>query len=249
MKHLFLKLFLGIGIVAAMILSLSTYTSAVIIDPGKPIAEIETILQRVETSKIVQLNDEPFETLIDKLCDHWIEGMKRERIAAGNDKNKLNELQKVAKNHEIRLRAVENRIKVIEGKIKTGEIRLSKPVLQTMNQTEIEEFRKFLLPDALNQYEKLHPEIFKPRTTPPTKGMKQDIPVDNNLSIAQDFLNLLPDLFVTPAYATNCFDVCDSNFLSCKAGCCRCKWYRPWCCACRTGCYAKWAGCYYANCK
>ena len=74
------------------------------IDTGKPIAEIEEILQRVETSKIVQLNDEPFETLIDKLCDHWIEGMKRERIAAKNDKNKLNELQNVTKHHAERSR-------------------------------------------------------------------------------------------------------------------------------------------------
>ena len=90
-----------------------------------------------------------------------------------------------------------------------------------MNQTEIGEFRKFLVPDALNQYEKLHPDLFKPRTppaktTPLRKGMRQDIPVDNNLSIVQDFLNLLPDLFVTPAYATTTCDECDSMVRDCK---------------------------------
>ena len=246
MKHLFLKFFLGTGIVAAIILSFSTYTSAIIGDTGKPIAEIETILQRIETSKVVEPNDEP----IDKLFDVFIEGIKRERIAAKGDKNKLTELQKALKQHEGQLRAIENRIKNIEGKIKGGEVKLSKGILQTMNQTETEEFRKFLLPDALKQYEKLHPEIFKPRatpprTTPPTKGMRQDIPVDNNLSIVQDFLNLLPDLFVTPAYAITCDD-CDYNLRRCKEGCCRCKWYRPWCCACRAARYVLSASCYAA---
>jgi hypothetical protein len=243
MKHLFLKFFLGTGIVAAMILSLSTYTFAAIGDTGKPLAEIETILQGIETRKVVEPNnDDP----IEKLLDEFIAGVKRERIAAKGNKNKLTELQNALKKHTERLKIIENRMKNIEGKIKGGEIKLSKPILQTMNQTEIGEFRKFLTPGALNEYEKLHPEFFKPkappRTTPPTKGMKQDIPNDDNISVVQDFLNLLPDL-VTPAYATNC-ETCDGMVRDCKNKCCRCKWYRPWCCVCRSACTGVFAWCY-----
>ena len=245
MKHLFLKFFLGIGIVAAMILSLSTYTFAIIGDCGKPLADIETILQRVETRKVVQPNDEP----IDQLFDVFIEGVRRERIAARGDKHKLTELQNALKLHAERLKIIENRIKLIGEKIKTGEIRLSKPVLQVQNPNDIQEFRKFLLPNALNEYEKMYPDLFKPgttpaKTTPLRKGMKQDIPNDGNISVVQDFLNLLPDLFVTPVYATTTCDECDSMVRDCKRNCCRCKWWKPGCCLCRLGCTSLFAWCY-----
>lgn len=249
MKHLFSKFVLGVGIVAAIILSLSTYTFAIIGDCGKPLADIETILQRIETNKLIQSNDEA----VDKLFDVFVETVKRERNAAGNDKNKLTEFRNALKLYHDRLKIIENRIKIIEGKIKTGEIKLSKPILQTMNQTEIGEFRKFLVPDALNQYEKLHPEIFKlkeppQKTTPRPRSMNQDIPNDGTISVVQDFLNLLPGL-VTPAYASS--EECNACYqinADCKRGCCRCRWYKPWCCVCKAACAVGLALCVELHC-
>lgn len=243
MKHSVSRIVLGVGIVTAIILSLSTHTFAMIGDTGKPLADIETILQRIETNKIVQPNDEG----IDKLFDAFMEGVRREKNAAKGDKKKLAELQNALKRHEGQLRTIENRLKNIEGKIKGGEIRLSKGILQPMNEAETAELKKFLLPEVLNQYEKLYPEIFKPKVTPPKtpkKGMKQNILDDENISLVQDFLKSLPDHFVTLAYATDCHRVCDDQVSSCQQSCCRCKWYKPWCCIAIAACTLTWVPCY-----
>ena len=245
MKHSPSKIVLGVGIVTAIILSLSTHTFAIIGDTGKPLADIETILQRIETNKIVQSNDEGF----DKLFDVFMEGVRRERSAAKGDKKKLGELQNALKRHEGQLRAIETRLKNMEGRIKGGDVKLSRGILQTMNETELDEFKRFLAPDALNQYEKLHPDIFKPKVTPPKtpkKVMKQDILDDENISLVQDFLKSLSDHFVTPAYATDCGRVCDDSVSSCQQSCCRCKWYKFWCCIARAACTLNWITCYLA---
>ncbi len=182
----------------------------------------------------------------------------------GNVAN-LRAFEEISKAHEKRVKEIEMETKGIEAKIKDGIIVIDKPLLQKMKPAEREEFRKFLSPEGLKKMEMQHPDIFRPGTNPGASLAPLD---GGQLAKAiKGFCNSFPaqigNFFVSTAeaeIAARCIPPCSAQnwpacvacivatgppaidawnrFKSCWDGCCDCKWFRPWCCACKAKCLA-----------
>lgn len=177
----------------------------------------------------------------------------------------LNSFETTAKLHETKIRKIEARIKTIESQIKTGVIKLDRPILQKMSPSERDEFHKFLTPEGQRQMQKMHPDLFRPGMK---SGASVDIyKVSSSTSeryCRSSIYAQFSNFFIGQAEASiavNCIGVCIAkkwsdclncvksvgpaavnawnDFKRCWDDCCGCKWYKPWCCACKAGCLLK----------
>jgi len=182
----------------------------------------------------------------------------------------LDNFEKTAKAHERRMRGLESKITAIQGKIKTGEIKLDKSLLMKMTPTERGEFQSFLTPRGLRLHQQQHPDLFRPGPLRDGFLLK---PLDEILlaSAFSRFCRALPEqlstFFVSPAeaaVAVGCIAPCIAknwglcstcvvgagtaaisaynSFVGCWNGCGSCKWYKPWNCACKAKCLTFFIG-------
>jgi hypothetical protein len=66
-----------------------------------------------------------------------------------------------AKDHEKRLGVFQTDAQKIQTKIQRGEVVPDRPLLQKMRPDELQDFQKFLTPDAREKIRKLHPDLFQ----------------------------------------------------------------------------------------
>jgi len=179
----------------------------------------------------------------------------------------LKNFEDTAKAHEPRVNKLAKNLKSIEAKIKVATIKLDRPLLQQMTPAEREEFRKFLAPKGIQKMEKLHPDLFKPGTKPGASlNLSDGAQVVSSIGGFCSSLQI-GNFFVSPAeaaLAAPCVGVCWAknwagcaacvgaagssavnawnDFVSCWNGACKCKWYKPGCCAKKAWCLAKFIG-------
>ncbi|MDD5394981.1 MAG: hypothetical protein PHE17_18335 [Thiothrix sp.] len=177
--------------------------------------------------------------------------------------------EKMAKVHEQRTALLEGKLKAIDSGVKAGDILLDKSLLQRMTPSERSEFKGTLSPGAIRNYERLSPGLLNLRVGPTSSLMPDVLalgvaPVAEDNSCFNTSLSAIGDFFLSPAeaaIAAPCVGVCWSrNWSACTAcvvaagpaainawnafvgqwnGCCGCKWYKPWCCACKAAAVAK----------
>lgn len=183
--------------------------------------------------------------------------------------NLLGAFEKMAKVHEQRTAKLEGKLKVIDAGVKAGEIMLDKPLLQKMTPAERGEFKAAITPGAIRNYERLSPGLLNLRVGPTSSLMPDTHAVEvgsgeNGGSCLNISMAAVGDFFVSPAeaaYAAPCVALAAShNWGACVTcvvamggpainawntfvgqwnGCCGCKWYKPWCCACKAVALAK----------
>lgn len=238
------------------------------------IKNIEGILSRIESQKLVRDGDsESMEREMYEYAEHmksiFDESLKSAEDAAesgGKSGNveALNSFETMTKQHEVKLRKIEEKVKAIEAQIKTGAIKLDKPILQKMSPIERDEFHEFLTPEGRRQMQKMHPELFKPGMKSGASLEDMDKFYKNKIGCYSSIYDQFSNFFVgtaEAAVAVNCIGVCFAkkweeclkcvrssgsaaveawnDFKRCWDNCCGCKWYKPGCCSCKLGCLLK----------
>lgn len=184
------------------------------LDPlGSKLGSIENILSRVEGQKLVTERDSED---LGRTMFEYAEGMKaafdvalKEAELAASSKGKqgsvgsLKHFEDTAKGHEARLKSVEAKTQAFEAHLKTGVIKLDRPILQKLTPGDRGEFQRFLTPQGLQEMQKLHPELFK-GIMGPQSSLK---PFDGTqvAGAVAGFCRAVPEelgnLFVSPAEA------------------------------------------------
>ncbi len=184
------------------------------------------------------------------------------------------EFEDMAKKHEQRAKAVDAKVKKLADQIKTGDVELDQPLLESMTPAERKEYMQYMTPSGREKMKKKHPKLLSGisietetklvdmgksacelcRSTAQTVG-------DLLTGIAKTTSDLLippaeaaigagagatcagtgpatvvacPAAVVTAAYL---YSEATEKLYACYRGQCSCAWYKPWCCAGRTGCW------------
>ena len=180
------------------------------------------------------------------------------------------EFEDMAQKHEKRAKAVEAKVKKIADQIKTGDVELDQPLLESMTPAERKEYMQYMTPSGREKMKKKHPKLLSGisvetetklvdmgksacalcRSTAQTVG-------ELLVSIAKTTSDLLIPpaegaigagagatcgatvIGCVPAVVTAAFlySQATDDLYKCYAGQCSCRWYKPWCCAGRTGCW------------
>ena len=119
--------------------------------------QIQSLISGIESRKLV--HDGDFENL-DKLMFEYANDFKAAFDQASGEADEASK-SKGQRGSIQSLKTFEPRVTQIESKMRTGEIKLDKPILQKMSPSDLQEFRKFLTPSALQEMERLHPDLMK----------------------------------------------------------------------------------------
>lgn len=202
------------------------------------LASIESLLARVESSKVISEKDSED---LGKTMYEYAEAMKnafdkatKEAEKASKSQGKegdvqlLNQFENTAKVHERRMQQIEGRTQKLDGLLKVGAIRLDRPLLQKMTPQERGEFRQHLQPKGIQEMEKLHPDLFKGmQNIPMQKPGVSTAPDDGTQVSSLDSIccmaavSKVGDLLVSPAeaaLAAPCIGKClAKNWTACAA--------------------------------
>jgi hypothetical protein len=163
---------------------------------GTKLTRIETLVSKVETQKLISLAllEEVENTTRELAAD------MREAFAAAVADAKsfaetkgqsgtivsLQELEnKTGPKLQTRVKAVESKTKVIDGKIPTGEILFDRTILQSMSSSELVAFTNSLAPTGVQKYRAQFPDLFKNEPEPapwneegrgPAEGVEESCP-------------------------------------------------------------------------
>jgi hypothetical protein len=226
----------GFVLLLAMMLLFPPHLTAA----GKNIDNIEQLIQKIEKTKVIGPDDD---AMLDKYFEEHAQNVEKEIAEIKGDKDKLLKMRQERKGQDKRVKSIENKINAIEKKLKSGEIMLSKEVLQKMNKQEIDEFKNSLTPNGVKKYEKLYPDLFKTGKVSESRP-QSGAPLYGQASCDERMGGFIADLFFTPAYAGVVCSSCAPLRQECLARCCSsCKWYRPGCCACKSACENAYAAC------
>ncbi|MEW6482616.1 MAG: CARDB domain-containing protein [bacterium] len=206
----------------------------------------ENIIKKIERSRVYDVDADN----IDKALDESVERIMKAYRESRGDKTKLIMLSEQLKRYQSKFKDHEERLKLMDSKIKNGDIMLSKKLLQRMNQIQIQQFKLDIAPQALRKYEKLHPMIFQPQpiTPPGIHKSKPHSSIDNFPMNLGKMVCSFSDLLATPADAevvteAACF-ACQKSYEACKAVCPRGPWgCGPVCKACKYACYLTFLAC------
>ena len=175
------------------------------------------------------------------------------------------EFENMAKKHEKRAKAVEAKLKKIEAQIKEGDVELDKPLIESMTPAERKEYMKNMTPKGREKMKKKHPELLSHISIEADKKLVDMEKIGESVStFCKSFPEEISNFIVSPAEAaigatagatcaaTNvavvvcaaaialavvAYASATDNFDNCMQGQCSCRWYKPWCCTGRTGCW------------
>lgn len=133
--------------------------------------DIQSLISQIESGKLLHDGDAQ---KLDKLMFDYANDLKAAFDQASMDaqdasKSKgqkgsvqsLKTFEDLAQQHEQASKTFEPRMVQIQSKLKTGEIKLDRPLLQKMSPGDLQEFKKFLAPSAFQEMERLHPDLMK----------------------------------------------------------------------------------------
>jgi hypothetical protein len=128
-------------------------------------------LTRIETDKLIRDGDAE---ALEKSGFSYAESMKRafdlassEAQEAGKSQGKLGNVaslkmfEETAEKHQQASITFERRFNQIQFQLKSGEIKLDRPILQKMGPADLKQFKQFLAPQGLQEMERLHPDLMK----------------------------------------------------------------------------------------
>lgn len=252
----------------------------------KGITKIENLVAKIANGKRVSKGDaEGLDALIIEHAKAMNDAVKQaiadakeaqdSKLQKGSTKSFV-EFEDMAQKHEKRAKAVEAKVKKIDEQIKTGDIELDQPLLESMTPAERKEYMQYMTPGGRDKMKKKHPKLLS------GISIKNKILVDldyigksacelsrSNAKKAGDLLVTIPqtvgDFLVPPAEAAlglGAGTACGATgglacalaiggtvygylrvydeFVQCLASQCTCRWYKPWCCAGKTGCWVKY---------
>jgi hypothetical protein len=228
--------------------------------------QIQSLLSQIESGKV--LHDGDAEKL-DKMMFEYANELKAAFDQASADAKEAAEskgrkgsveslkvFETQAQQHEQASKGFESRMIIVQNKLKSGEIKLDKQLLQKMSPGEMQQFKQFLAPGALQQMEQLHPDLMKgapaksslERTEETPQLVAQAIPVPLGCRVADLVGNLIEEK-AEAALAFSCIGPCKAKnwtacvncivskgpaainawntFVGCWNGAGPCNW-RPW---------------------
>jgi len=233
---------MGIVIIVVILFEFIMFSIAKPADLGldKTLRATESIIKGVETSGVYGIDADTFDRYLDESVKRIMEVYKESK---GN-KIKLIMLANQIRSYksEFKNKNFENRLKLIDSKVKSGEILLSKRLLQRMSESQIRCLKSYITPRALEKYKTLHPMIFRP-----LGKIKPRSSIDSNALSQDGEASSWIDLFVTPVYAgvvteAACF-ACKTSYDACKVPCQPLPWCGPACKVCKWVCYEAFLWC------
>jgi hypothetical protein len=185
----------------------------------------------------------------------------------------LQQLDTDLKAEQVRAETIVRRMGDIDGRIRSGAIKLAPAAINQLSPQELREFRRSLTPATDRDYRQRMPTKF----TGVVQHLSQEewaatrhcglCEVGGSAYAIREqegrrsLLAQVMDALVPPVHAAlgiGCYGICVGSlgtacitcvisaggaaatayatYRSCKGSCCRCKWYKPWCCACRGAC-------------
>ena len=250
----------------------------------KNIAKIENLVAKIANGKQVSRGSaENLESLMNehaKALDNAVKQSiadareaKESKLQKGSTKSFV-EFEDMAQKHEKRAKVVEAKIKKIDEQIKTGDIELDQPLLESMTPAEKKEYLQYMTPSGREKMKKKHPKLLSGISVE-TRTKLVDLDYigkstgklcSSTAEKAGDFLvtitKTVGDFLVPEAEAsigiaagTTCgatgglacagavvgaaflYSQATEKYYACMAGQCSCRWYKPWCCWGRTGCW------------
>ncbi len=133
------------------------------------IKDIETLVAKIDNGKRASKGDaENLDRLMNehvKAVDDAVkqtfadaEEAKQSKGQKGSTKSFL-EFEDMAQKHEKRAKAVEAKIKKIDGQIKTGDVELDQSLLESMTPAERKEYMQYMTPSGREKMKKKHPKL------------------------------------------------------------------------------------------
>jgi hypothetical protein len=198
---------------------------------------------------VAKASSEALRTLIEATQD-----TDRARIAESYPRA-FAEFEKMAQAFRSRAGKIADRLVAIQSGITEGRILVAVDVFDQSTTRDRVDFMKVLTPKAQETYRKMSPAKFSSLDFYLQKfGMRFSKAVndacfpDANAIIAGTCVALCASTAgaacvecvaaVVVAGGTASYLYFKNGYESCLRGCCGCRWYRPWCCGCKAGCFS-----------
>ncbi|WP_157088587.1 hypothetical protein [Bradyrhizobium jicamae] len=229
--------------------------------------ELDSELTKIEQQASIVPGNERIDTLMDNVAKASSEAL-RALIEATQDTDRARiaesyprafaEFEKMAQAFRSRAGKIADRLVAIQSGISEGRILVAVDVFDQSTARDRVDFMKVLTPKAQETYRKMSPAKFSSLDFYLQKfGMKFSKAVndacfpDANAIIAGTCVALCASTAgaacvecvaaAVVAGGTASYLYFKNGYESCLRGCCGCRWYRPWCCGCKAGCFLAWA--------
>lgn len=133
--------------------------------------QIQGLIAQIENGKVVHDGDTQ---KLDQLMFDYANDLRaafdqasHDAQDAGKTNGKLGSVQSLklfedqAQQHADTSKTFEPRMQAIQSKLRTGEIKLDRPMLLKMSPADMQQFKQFLSPPALQEMQKLNPDLMK----------------------------------------------------------------------------------------
>lgn len=233
----------------------------------KGLDEIEGDLTRIERQARIAPSDDRIEAAMDRVAKSGSDALQLLIDGArGPDKAKIaatypqafSEFERAAQGFRDRATKITDRILAIQKGIVEGQVVVNLEVFDKTTARERVEFMKVLNPQAKEIYRKMSPAKFAGLDFQLQRlamglgsAVKDACAPDANALIAAVCVSLCASTggaacvecvaAAVAGGATTTYLYFKNGYESCLRSCCRCRWYKPWCCACRAGCFLAWA--------
>jgi hypothetical protein len=264
-----LILFLALGFIPAkshsddMLRRIEPFLTAV----NDGLNELDSELTKIEQQASIVPGNERIDTIMDDVAKAGSEAL-RALIEATQDADKARiaesyprafaEFEKMAQAFRSRAGNIADRLVAIQTGITEGRIVVAVDVFDQSTARERVDFMKVLTPKAQDMYRKMSPAKFSSLDFHLQKfGMRFGKAVkdacipDANALIAASCVSLCASTAGTACVAcvgaavaagsTVTYLYFKNGYESCLRSCCGCRWYKPWCCGCKAGCFLAWA--------
>jgi hypothetical protein len=210
---------------------------------GLKLNAIDSIITKIEQRKLITVgDDESFEKGLKDYAENTFAALEiafKDARLFGDTEGKqgtiatLKTFEDTIKAQEPKIRQIQDKIPTIQAQIRTGAVKLDKPLIQQMTPADRDEFKKYVVPEASKDLEKAYPDLFpekKSEIPEPGKKFELSLNLDEVNQFAQkveDFCSSIPEeignLFVSKAEASvaiGCVAVCTADVS--KAACAAC---------------------------